>query len=77
MRLHNGYVEIYKGKVLLARHEAQHCNSKIFWLKGPYKGLTERHGIPGPYLAAHMSLPKVEQRDLLVYDSLLGDVSNG
>ena len=71
--LHNGYVEIYKGEVLLARHEALHGNSR----KGQYKGLTERHGIPWPYPAAHMSLPKVEQRDLRVYDSLLGDASNG
>lgn len=77
VRLHDGYVEIYKGEVLLARHEAQHGGSRILWLKGQYKGLMERHGIPGPYPAAHMSLPKVEQRDLRFYDSLLGGASNG
>ena len=75
--LHNGYVEIYKGEVLLARHEVRHGGSRILWLKGQYKGLTERHGIPGPYPAAHMSLQKVEQRDLRFYDSLLGGASNG
>lgn len=77
VRLHNEFVEIYKGESLLARHEAQHGGSRILWLKGQYKGLTERHGIPGPYPAAHMATPKVEQRDLRFYDSLLGGAANG
>lgn len=77
VRLHNGYVEIYKGESMLSRHEAKHGGSRILWLKGQYKGLSERHGIAGPYPVAHLAAPKVEQRELSFYDGLFGGVSNG
>lgn len=77
VRLHNGYVEIYKGEIPLARHEARHGGAKILWLKGQYSGLRERHGIPEAYPAAHLIAPKVEQRDLHFYDGLFGGAVNG
>lgn len=77
VRLHNGYGEIYKGEVLLAKHEARHSGARILWLKGQYQGLSEHHGVPGPYPAAQMIAPKVEHRDLRFYDCLLGGASNG
>ena len=77
VRLHDGFVEIYKGESLLARHQARHGGSRILWPKGQYKGLSTCHGIPGPYPGASMTQPKVEQRDLHFYDRLLGGVSHG
>ena len=77
VRLHDGFVEIYKGESLLARHQARHGGSRILWLKGQYNGLSTCHGIPGPYPGAAMTQPKVEQRDLHFYDRLLGGVSHG
>ncbi len=57
---------------MLAKHKAHHGSARIIWLDGQYKGLTEQKGIASPYPAAHMSVQKVEQRDLSFYDQLLG-----
>lgn len=77
VRLHHGFVEIYCGEVILAKHKAHHGSTRIVWLDGQYKGLTERKGIASLYPAAHMSVQKVEQRDLSFYDQLLGGVFHG
>ena len=77
VRLHHGFVEIYYGEVILAKHKAHHGSTRIVWLDGQYKGLTERKGIASLYPAAHMSVQKVEQRDLSFYDQLLGGVFHG
>lgn len=77
VRLHLGFVEIYYGEVMLAKHEAVHGSTNVVWLKGQYKGLAERNGIAAPYPAAHLCEPCVEERDLNFYDQLLGGVANG
>ena len=50
VRLHDGFVEIYTGEILLARHDARHNGSRILWLKGQYKGLSTA----GVLLDAHL-----------------------
>lgn len=77
VRLLRGFVEIYYGEVLLAKHTASYGGNRIIWLDGQYKGLTERNGIASPYPAAHLKVQKVEQRDLSFYDQLLGGAVYG
>lgn len=77
VRLHSGFVEIYYGEIMLAKHEAEHGSTNVVWLKGQYKGLAERNGIAASYPAAHLCEPRVEERDLSFYDQLLGGAANG
>ena len=78
VRLHNKYVEIYYEETLLAKHEAKHGGSRILYLPGQYRGLTEKHGIAVNSRVAHMQQGlEVEQRYLRVYDQLLGGVPCG
>jgi hypothetical protein len=75
VRLCSGYVEIYYGEVLLAKHKAQYRSGNIIYLQGQYEGLAERKGIATPYPCAQQRNNTVEVRELSVYDQLLGGVS--
>ncbi len=77
VRLHDEHVEIYYGETILAKHKAKHGGSRILYLPGQYKGLTEKNGIAIPNRIAHMQEPQVEQRNLNFYDQLLGGAVYG
>ena len=77
IRLISGKVEIYDGNVMIAEHEAKHSASRILYLTGQYKGLTERKGIAYPYPAAIKGPSPVEVRDISIYDRLIGGAAHG
>ena len=77
VRLLSGKIEIYDGYVLIAAHDARHSMSRILYLPGQYKGLTERKGIAYPYPAAIKGPSPVEVRDIFVYDRLIGGAAHG
>lgn len=58
VRLHLGFVEIYYGEVMLAKHEAVHGSTNVVWLKGQYKGLAERNGIAAPLILRRISVSR-------------------
>jgi len=77
VRLCAGYLEIYCGEVLLAKHKAQYRSGNVVFLQGQYSGLAERNGIPTPFPCAIKQNGTVEVRKLSVYDQLLGGASHG
>jgi len=77
VRFSAGFVEIYYGEVLLAKHKAQYRSGNIIYLQGQYEGLSERRGIAVPYPCARQRDNAVQVRELSVYDELLGGVSHG
>lgn len=77
VRLHNDSVEIHYGETVIAKHPARHGGSKILYLAGQYKGLTEKNGIAIPSRIAHLQTPQVEQRSLSFYDQLFGGAAHG
>lgn len=77
VRLHDEYVEIYYGETMLAKHQAKHGGSRIFYLPGQYRGLTEKNGIAIPSRIAYRKDPQVEERNLSFYDQLVGGVAYG
>ncbi len=77
VRLHNETVEIYYGEVMLAKHPAKHGGNRIIYLRGQYKGLTEKKGMALPSRIAYLQESQVEQRELSFYDQFLEDVKYG
>ena len=77
VRLCAGYLEIYYGEVLLAKHKAQYRSGNVVFLRGQYSGLAERNGVPVPFPCARKQDGAVEVRELSVYDQLLGGASCG
>jgi len=77
VRLCAGFLEIYYGEVLLAKHKAQYRSGNIIYLQGQYEGLSERKGIATPFPCAQQRNEAVEVRELSIYDQLLGGVSHG
>ena len=77
VRLCAGYLEIYYGEVLLAKHKAQYHSGNVVFLRGQYNGLAERSGVPVPFPCARQQDGAVEVRELSVYDQLLGGASCG
>lgn len=77
VRVCAGFVEIYYGAVLLAKHKAQYRSGNVIYLPGQYEGLAERKGIAVPYPCAHQRDDAVQVRELSIYDELLGGVSHG
>ncbi|MVB12733.1 Integrase core domain protein [Caprobacter fermentans] len=77
VRLCAGYLEIYCGEVLLAKHKAQYRSGNVVFLQGQYNGLAERNGIPTSFPCAIKQNGTVEVRKLSIYDQLLGGVSHG
>lgn len=77
VRICAGFLEIYHGEVLLAKHKAQYRSGNIIYLQGQYEGLSERKGIATPFPCAQQRSNTVEVRELSVYDQLLGGVSHG
>ena len=77
VRLCAGYLEIYYGEVMLAKHKAQYRSGNVVFLRGQYSGLAESNGIPIPFPCARKQDGAVEVRMLSVYDQLLGGVSHG
>jgi len=77
VRICAGFLEIYHGEVLLAKHKAQYRSGNIIYLQGQYEGLSERKGIATPFPCAQQRNNTVEVRELSVYDQLLGGVSHG
>jgi len=77
VRLCAGYLEVYYGDVLLAKHNAMNRPGKILYLQGQYSGLAERKGIAAPFAYALRRDYTVEIRELSIYDQLLEGVSNG
>jgi transposase len=77
VRLYAGYLEIYYGEVLLAKHKAQYRSGNVVFLRGQYSGLAERNGVPVPFPCAKKQDGAVEVRELSVYDQLLGGASCG
>ena len=77
VRLCVGFIEIYYGEALLAKHKAQYRSGNVIYLSGQYEGLAERNGIATPRSCAIRHNSTVEVRELSVYDELLGGVSHG
>ena len=77
VRLCAGYLEIYYGEVLLAKHKAQYRSGNVVFLRGQYSGLAERNGVPVTFPCARQQNGTVEVRELSVYDQLLGGASCG
>ena len=76
VRLCTGYLEIYYGEVLLAKHKAQYRFGNVVFLQGQYRGLAERNGVPVPFLCTSKKDGAVEVRELSVYEQLLGGSSH-
>lgn len=77
VRLHDEYVEIYYGETMLAKHQAKHGGSRILYLPGQYRGLTEKNGMAIPSRTAYKKALQVEERNLSFYDQLVGGVAYG
>ena len=77
VRLCAGFLEIYYGDVLLAKHKAQYGSGNVVFLRGQYSGLADRNGVPVPFPCASQQDSAVEVRELSVYDRLLGGASHG
>ena len=77
VRLCSGFIEVYYGMTLLAKHRAQYRSGNIIYLPGQYEGLVERKGVAAHYPLERQQISAVEVRELSVYDQLLGGASNG